>query len=153
MTIVGVSGDLFENRNGAQALAHGCNCMGVMGAGIAVRFKRKYPKMFLEYRRLCRSVPRRFNPGDVFLWKEAGKPFVFNLGTQEFPGRAIYAAIEQSLVKMRKIADDEGITSIAIPRIGSGCGGLRWEGVREIIEKVFGQWSGDLFVYEKYTKR
>jgi O-acetyl-ADP-ribose deacetylase (regulator of RNase III) len=47
-------------------------------------------------------------------------------------------------------ADVEGITSIAIPRIGSGYGGLKWEKVREVVEKVFEKWPGNLFVYEGY---
>ena len=44
----------------------------------------------------------------------------------------------------------EGIKSIAIPRIGSGIGGLEWQKVREVIEKTFEDWSGNLFVYEEY---
>ena len=151
MPIKYVSGDIFLNQHNVQAFAHGCNCQGVMGAGIAVRFKKDYPEMFNEYRRLCKSKPRQFNLGDAFLWKEQGKPFVFNLGTQESPGRhATYQAVEKSLVSMISQAEVEGITSISIPRIGSGYGGLKWEKVREIIEKVFEKWSGNLFVYEEY---
>ena len=107
--------------------------------------------MFNEYRRRCKAKPREFNIGDAFLWKENNKPFVFNLGTQESPGRhATYQAVEKALTNMVSQADVEGITSIAIPRIGSGYGGLKWEKVREVIEQVFEKWSGNLFVYEGY---
>ncbi len=151
MPIHFVSGDLFLNKHKVQAFAHGCNCQGVMGAGIAVTFKKEYPEMFNEYRRRCKAKPREFNRGDAFLWKENGKPFVFNLGTQESPGRhATYQAVEKALTNMISQADAEEITSIAIPRIGSGYGGLKWEKVREIIERVFEKWSGNLFVYEGY---
>jgi hypothetical protein len=60
-------------------------------------------------------------------------------------------AVEQALVKMRQLADAEDIRSIAIPRIGVGYGGLSWPKVRAIVERVFGQWSGRLVVYEGYT--
>jgi O-acetyl-ADP-ribose deacetylase (regulator of RNase III) len=151
MPINFVSGDIFLNEHHAQAFAHGCNCQGVMGAGIAVRFKKEYPEMFNEYRHRCKTTPRQFNLGDAFLWKEKEKPFVFNLGTQESPGRhATYQAVEKALLNMMRQADVEGITSIAIPRIGAGYGGLNWEKVREVIEKGFEKWSGDLFVYEGY---
>src|SRR3954471_18615931 len=103
MPIAFVSGDLFANRVGAQALAHGCNCQGSMGAGIATGFRDRYPQMFAEYRRRCQARPRLFNLGDAFLWKGNGLPWVFNLGTQEgvWLARASYQAIETSLRSMR----------------------------------------------------
>jgi hypothetical protein len=107
--------------------------------------------MYKEYRRHCKTIPRQFNVGDAFLWKEKHRPFVFNLGTQERPGRyATYQAIEKALMSMMSQADIEGIKTIAIPRIGSGYGGLEWKKVSEVIEKVFENWSGILFVYEEY---
>jgi len=88
MPIEFVKGDLFANRFGAKALAHGCNCQGSMGAGIATGFRDRYPDMFQEYRRRCKAQPREFNLGDAMLWKEEDKPWVFNLGTQEKVWRA-----------------------------------------------------------------
>lgn len=151
MPIQFVSGDLFLNQYHAQAFAHGCNCKGVMGAGIAVRFKQEYPAMYREYRRRCKAYPRQFNLGDSFLWPEANKPSVFNLATQEFPGKyATCDAIEKALGNMMAQAGENGITSIALPRIGSGCGGLLWKDVRVLIEKVFANWPGNLIVYEGF---
>ncbi len=153
MPIHYVSGDIFVNRRKAQALAHGCNCQGSMGAGVATGFKERYPTMYEEYRKRCKAQPRQFNLGDAFLWKEEGKPFVFNLGTQEnyWRARASYEAIETALKKMKQQADEEGITSIAIPRIGVGYGGLSWKKVKEIVERVFQSWPGALYVYEEYV--
>ena len=150
MTIQFLTGDLFVNRHQAEALAHGCNCQGVMGAGIAVGFRERYPRMFEEYRRRCKAKPREFNIGDVFFWKEDGLPAVFNLGTQEdyCHARATCQAIEVALRAMKQRAGQEGITSIALPRIGAGYGGLAWKQVRTIIASVFGNWPGTLYVYE-----
>jgi len=154
MPIHFITGDLFANRVKAQALAHGCNCEGSMGAGIATQFRGRYPEMYEEYRRLCKAEPRAFNLGDAFLWKADGdKPSVFNLGTQEGVWRvkASYEAIEKALRSMQEQADRERITSIALPRIGAGYGGLSWKKVRQIIENVFGDWRGTLHVYDKYA--
>lgn len=153
MPIQWVSGDLFANRFAARALAHGCNCQGSMGAGIATGFRDRYPEMFEEYRRRCKATPREFNLGDAWLWKAQGKPWVFNLGTQEgvWRARASYEAIETALTSMREQADHEDIPSIAIPRIGVGYGGLSWNRVRTIVEKVFADWPGTLVVYEEFV--
>lgn len=153
MPIRFVKGDLFKNRFKARALAHGCNCQGSMGAGIATGFKDRYPRMYEEFRRRCKAEPREFNLGDAWLWKERGRPAVFNLGTQEgvWRARASYDAIEAALGSMRRQADAEGIKRIAIPRIGTGYGGLSWKKVRAIVERVFADWPGTLYVYEEFV--
>ena len=153
MPIKYISGDLFVNRFGAQAFAHGCNCQGSMGPGIAKSFKERYPEMYGEYRRRCKANPRQFNLGDSFLWREKDNPWVFNLGTQEryWRARASYEAIEAALEKMKRQAYEEGIRTVAIPQIGTGYGGLSWKKVRTIIEQVFDDWSGMLYVYEEYV--
>jgi len=100
------------------------------------------------------ATPREFNPGEVFLWKDAKRPWVFNLATQERYGRsrATYDAVEQALATMRVLADAEGVRSIAMPRIGAGYGGLSWRRVRgAIVERVFTGWEGVLCVYEVYV--
>jgi len=152
MPIQYIAGDLFENAHHAQALAHGCNCQGTMGAGIAVGFRQRYPAMYAEYRRRCQAVPRQLNPGDVFLWKADDQPWVFNLATQEDyqRSRATTEAIERALQSMRAQADTAGIASIAMPRIGAGLGGLSWQQVRPLIERAFADWAGTLSVYEEY---
>src|SRR5262249_51336750 len=126
-----------------------------MGAGIAKGFRERYPKMYEEYRSRCKAKPRQFNPGDAWVWKDNQRPWVFNLGTQEgyWHARASYEAIEESLTKMRALAEAEGVESIAMPRIGVGYGGLSWKKVRPIIERVFGDWTYTLVVYEEYAPK
>jgi O-acetyl-ADP-ribose deacetylase (regulator of RNase III) len=154
MTIEFVAGDLFVNTHKVQAFAHGCNCQGSMGAGIAVGFRTRYPEMYEQYRARCKADPREFNLGDAWLWKTTDQPWVFNLGTQEqfWRARASYEAIEAALKQMRAQADAEGINSIAIPRIGVGYGGLSWKKVRAIVKNVFNDWVGRLVVYEDFVE-
>jgi hypothetical protein len=64
MTIIFVSGDLFADPS-LDGLAHGCNCVGAMGAGIAMEFRRRYPEMYLQYKKHCDSGD--FVPGTVFV--------------------------------------------------------------------------------------
>jgi O-acetyl-ADP-ribose deacetylase (regulator of RNase III) len=71
-------GDIFS-LEGVSNFAHGCNCAGAMGKGIALQFKTKYPKMYKEYKALCQEG--LFLLGDIFIYKyETGT--IFNLGTQ-----------------------------------------------------------------------
>lgn len=153
MSIEYVAGDLFANLHGAKALAHGCNCQGSMGAGIAKGFRERYPEMYEQYRVRCLASPREFNLGDVWLWKAKDRPWVFNLGTQEkyWHARASYDAIESALTRMKELAVEEGVESIAIPRIGVGYGGLSWKKVKVIVEQVFAGWTGRLIVYETFV--
>lgn len=152
MPIQYIAGDLFVNKVKAQAFAHGCNCQGSMGAGIAKEFKTRYPAMFESYRERCKAEPRAFNLGDSFLWQDEAQPHVFNLATQEryWHARASYEAIETALKTMRQQADEHAITTIAMPRIGVGYGGLSWNKVRAIVDAVFGDWEGTLYVYETF---
>ena len=153
MPIEFVTGDVFVNRVQAEAFAHGCNCAGSMGAGIAVGFKERYPAMFEEFRRRCKAKPPEFGLGDVFLWREEGKPAVFNLGTQTRPGRgATYPVVESALKALRVAADEAGIRSVAMPRIAAGYGGLSWKKVRALIEVAFAGWPGMLYVYDEFKE-
>ncbi len=155
MPIEYVTGDLFAEEHAAGALAHGCNCQGSMGAGVAVGFRTRYPAMFERYREMCRATPRLFNPGDCWLWREGGGPPVFNLATQEtyWRGRATYEAVESALRSMRRQADEAGIGRITMPRVGAGMGGLSWKKVKAVIERVFAGWAGRLVVIEEYAPR
>ena len=66
MPVKFVSGDLFATKN-PTAFAHGCNCAGAIGKGIAKEFKRPWPAMFKLYHHLCSE--KRFQLGDVFVWE------------------------------------------------------------------------------------
>lgn len=117
-------GDLFTST--APALAQGCNCRGVMGAGIAKQFRDKWPAMYGAYQARCES--RRFTPGDVMLWEppRTGQPYIFNLATQLDTGAdARMWAIAASVGRMVQLATSGyGFKQIAMPAIGTGIGGL-----------------------------
>jgi O-acetyl-ADP-ribose deacetylase (regulator of RNase III) len=127
------SGDIFATTE-LRGFAHGCNCAGAMGKGIAVAFKQRWPAMYEEYRRRCKAGS--FTLGDVFVW-EQGNDVVFNLGTQRsWTTRAELTAVQKALTGMVREAEQRGVNEIALPRIGAGLGGLAWDDVRAVLEQV-----------------
>lgn len=137
-----VTGDLFTTP-GIDALAHGVNCAGVMGIGIAVEFRRRWPEMFAAYRAQC--LARNLRPGDVLAWGKS--PIIYNLATQQRPGRrATLRAIRVAIGQMLFVADGHRVTRIGLPRIGCGYGGLLWADVRAALEDVAGLARVELIV-------
>ena len=147
MPVEYVAGDLF--LSGAQALAHGCNCRGRMGAGIAVEFKRRFPEMYHEYRRRCRAG--EFTPGNYYLEK-ATQPWVLNLATQSTKAGAQQEFIETCFHSLAERYAEEGITSIAMPRIAAGLGGLRWQDVKLLIDEILGPLPIPIHVFEEFVE-
>ena len=141
-------GDIFQ-LEGVANYAHGCNCAGAMGKGIAVAFKEKYPAMYLEYKRRCKSG--ELTPGDIYVY-QYGEGYVFNLGTQvSWTTGATLPAIEQSLGKMLAYASEHGIRQIALPKIGAGLGRLDWEEVKGVMARIVDGYENiELYVIENY---
>ncbi len=127
-----LTSDLFESH--AQVLVNAVNTVGVMGKGIALEFKRKYPEMFKEYQVLCKSGV--FDIGQLWLYKSPEK-WILNFPTKRDwrnPSKIEY--IEAGLTRFVEIYEEESITSISFPRLGSGLGGLNWENeVQPLMEK------------------
>lgn len=143
-------GDIFA-LPGVDCYAHGCNCAGAMGKGIALQFRYKYPDMYIQYKELCKNG--LFQPGDVFEYRQNNE-CVFNLGTQkDWKTKAIPSAIRNAVRKMLESATEQHINAIAIPKIGVGLGGLIWDDVKRILEEVILCFpSVDLIVVENYKQ-
>lgn len=139
-----VQSDLFDPL--PSAIAHGCNAVGVMGAGVAKRVRALFPEAYAEYRELCKC--KRFRPGDVHHYGR-GPQHVFNLCTQQGTGPgAMLSAIETSVYNMLRIAEDLGVAEIHMPRIGCGIGGLSWSNVQISIKAVSRSRSVMLVVHD-----
>ena len=141
--------DIFRVE-GVSSYAHGCNCAGAMGKGIAVLFKERFPEMYLQYRKLCKEG--KFVPGDVFVYHYADG-YVFNLGTQAtWRTKATMENIRQSLVMMMEQALELNVYSIAMPAIGAGLGGLKWDDVKRVVQEIAAAYPQiDLHVVEQYS--
>ena len=114
-------GDMFVGH--PQAIAHGCNLKGAMGAGVAIHFKEKFPEMYELYREACEQ--KKLSLGDIFIYNgemNNGKVRVYNLMTQEGFNGADLNALHDSIFAMCKDADENNISEITMPLIGSGYG-------------------------------
>lgn len=138
MSIEYSDGDIFES--GCQALVCPVNCVGVMGKGLALEFKKRFPAYFDEYETRCRY--REMRPGQVWAYKTREKSIervIFSLPTKthwKLPSSLWYVRL--GLEDLGWYIKDLCLESIAIPALGCGLGGLEWEEVKPLIEKYLG---------------
>ncbi len=124
-------GDIFQS--GCDAVLNAVNCVGIMGAGLAAVFRTKYPQMFIEYRDVCHAGELR--PGTMHVWQNPAGPLVINFPTKdEVYADSKYEYIEKGLVGLDAVIRQCGLKSVAIPALGCGLGGLKWDRVKEMIE-------------------
>jgi O-acetyl-ADP-ribose deacetylase (regulator of RNase III) len=139
-----VKGDLFESP--AQTLVNTVNTVGVMGRGIALEFKRIYPEMFEEYRRLCEQ--RKLDIGQLHLFKSRHK-WILNFPTKREwrqPSRVEY--IKAGLSAFVSTYAAAGIRSVAFPPLGCGNGQLDFAtDVRPLMETYLRALPIPVFVY------
>lgn len=125
-----VTGDIFNST--AQVIVNTVNCRGVMGKGLALRFKRKYPRMFKEYKRECKMGHLR--PGNLHLYKTPHR-WILNFPTKDdWRKKSKLEYVELGLQMFVANYRLWGIRSIAFPRLGCDLGGLNWKDVRAVME-------------------
>jgi O-acetyl-ADP-ribose deacetylase (regulator of RNase III) len=138
-----VNGDMFKSK--AQTLVNAVNCVGVMGKGIALTFKERFPKMFEDYQLQCQQG--RIKPGVLTLYSN-GTPWIINFPTkQHWKGKSQLEYIESGLQALVRQYKQWNLTSIAMPALGCGYGGLNWEDVRPLMEKYLSDVDMDIEVY------
>ena len=131
------TGDLLSS--GAQALVNTVNCVGVMGKGIALHFKQAFPHNFAVYADACRR--REVQPGRMLVVedssKEFGKHLIVNFPTkQHWRNPSQYEWVEAGLQDLVRVIREQHISSIAVPPLGCGNGGLDWGRVKPMIEQA-----------------
>lgn len=134
MTIQVRNDNLFDSD--AQALVNAVNCVGVMGGGIALEFKNRYPDMYRVYRDHCNHgliapgvvVSHRVgNPGNATRW-------VLNFPTKDdWRDPSLLSYVIKGYTRLLDRVDVLGIKSVAIPALGCGLGGLEWDEVGPIL--------------------
>jgi len=138
MTIKITQGDLLR-QDDVDAIVNTVNCVGVMGKGIALQFKNKWPSNYRAYEDACKSSQVRV--GKMFVFDSGGlvKPnFIINFPTKDhWRGKSRIEYIRDGLADLVLNIKKLGIRSIAVPPLGCGNGGLNWNEVRLLIEKSF----------------
>ena len=138
-----IEGDIFKSP--AQVIVNTVNTVGVMGKGIALEFKKRYPDMFQAYRDICDR--RKLKTGTLMLYYEPDH-WVLLFPTKENwrnPSRMEY--IEAGLAKFCRTYAEKGITSVAFPKLGCGNGELNWSDVQPVMEKYLKDLPIDVYIY------
>ncbi len=122
-------GNLFAAR--VQCLVNTVNCVGVMGKGVALEFRRRFPRMFEEYRQVCEKAALR--PGQIWPYRRE-QPWVLNFAVKDdwkHPSRMEW--VESCLSKFAASYEKLGIQSVAMPWLGAMNGRLEWDQVHSLI--------------------
>ena len=143
-----VVGDLLEDD--AEAIVNAVNCVGVMGAGIALQFKQKFPNNFLAYKKACDEG--KVVPGVMYVFhfnEMFDDRYIINFPTKDhWKELSKIEYINNGLIDLKWFVLENNINSIAIPPLGCGLGGLDWEVVKLKIEQTFEDINVDVRVYQ-----
>ena len=144
--IIYKQGNIFNSN--AQVITNPVNCVGVMGKGLALEFKKRFPEMFLDYKNKC--THNEVKVDQPYLW-ENNQIQILNFATKKhWKDSSNLQDIKSGLRYIAKNYDEMGISSIALPPLGCGRGGLNWNDVKALINEVLGPIHDlDVFVYEE----
>ncbi|MFT9447445.1 macro domain-containing protein [Gluconobacter japonicus] len=145
MTLRIKKGDMFAEP--VEALVNTVNCVGVMGKGVALEFKNRWPANFRAYKSLCDM--KGLQPGKMFvfdtneLFTSEGPRYLINFPTKaHWRSQSKMEYIEDGLDALVAAIQEYAITSIAIPPLGCGNGGLDWAEVQPLIESKLSVLNG-----------
>ncbi|MEW6667882.1 MAG: macro domain-containing protein [Thermodesulfobacteriota bacterium] len=118
-----IMGDMFESK--AQTLVNTVNCVGIMGKGIALEFKKRFPDMFEDYVKRCEA--KQVHLGRPYVFKRMFPPWILNFPTKDhWRSVSRLQDIVEGLRYLQQHYRDWGITSLAVPPLGCGHGQLEW---------------------------
>lgn len=141
-----VRGNIFNTK--AQTVVNTVNCVGVMGKGIALVYKLRYPQMFDIYHDYCKR--HLIGIGKLWLYKgDETDPWVLNFPTKlhwKYPSKIEY--LEQGLKKFVDTYEERGITSVAFPMLGTHNGGLDKDTVRTLMVSYLSQCNIPVEIYD-----
>lgn len=149
-----VKGDFFEFD--ADIRINTVNCVGVMGAGVALAFKNKYPEMFKEYAKDCKLG--LIEPGVPSVWKNDD---MFTKGVEiiNFPTKnhwrkpSEYEYVENGLKWLSEYLNKKSYSTITLPALGCGHGGLDWVRVKGLIENYLTDSQHKILVFEPNSSK
>ena len=140
-------GDILKSN--AQTIVNTVNCVGIMGKGIALEFKNRFPDMFKDYVKRCERNEVRL--GEPYLYKTLFGPQIVNFPTKEhWKSISKISEVQKGLDYLVKHYKQWGITSIAIPPLGCGNGQLEWSVVGPLIYKLVKQMDIPVEIYAPY---
>lgn len=143
------TGDILKAD--AEAIVNTVNCVGIMGRGIALQFKKAFPANFRAYALACGDG--EVQPGKMFVFDTGSftnPRYIINFPTKRhWKGKSRIEDIDSGLDALAREVSERGIKSVAIPPLGAGLGGLDWHDVCPRIEAALRDLPGlDVLIYE-----
>jgi O-acetyl-ADP-ribose deacetylase (regulator of RNase III) len=112
------------------------NCVGVMGKGLSLEYKNKFPEMFSDYRIKCKV--KKLTTRTPYIWDIGKSKKIFVLASRNnWSDKVNLIDVAHSFLYLANNYKKLGIKSIAIPAIGCGSGGVKWEDLKKVIDKIF----------------
>ncbi len=149
-----VEGDIL--KSGADAIAHGLAANDPMDQGLAQSLHTDYPAMHKDFHHWCHQQHPKI--GSAWIWSGAGGVRLINLMTQEGgyehgsrPGRASVSSVNKALRSLKKLIVKEELSSVALPRLATGVGGLDWAEVEPLIKNQLADAEAEIYVYSLYV--
>jgi len=140
-------GNLFSSE--AQTLVNTVNCVGVMGKGVAAEFKKRFPSMFTDYAGRCARGEVQI--GKPYVYRELSGPVILNFPTkQHWRAASRLADVVAGLDYLAEHYKAWELTSLAMPPLGCGNGGLAWEQVAPLIYQKLAHLDLDVELYAPY---
>jgi len=140
-------GNLFESK--AQTIVNTVNCVGVMGKGVALEFKKRFPEMFEDYERRCQRHEVKL--GRPYLFKRLIPPWILNFPTKDhWRSVANLGAIVEGLKFLLQHYKEWEITSLAVPPLGCGQGQLEWRVVGPTLYRHLSKMDIPVELYAPY---
>ncbi|KAF1069275.1 MAG: hypothetical protein GAK45_01142 [Pseudomonas citronellolis] len=155
-----VEGDILLSK--AQVIAHGIAPQDHFDSGLALALRERWPSMVRDYRHAAHAAAPA--PGSIWVWsgvdEQGGTRCIANLLTQDMQGsgrgaRPDKASLENVGHALRELARyllSEKVSSVALPRLAAGVGGLDWKDVRPLLERHLGELGIPVLVYTTYRK-
>lgn len=143
-------GNMFDGKY--DVMVNTVNCVGVMGKGVALEFKGRFPDMFLAYKEAC--AKGEVVPGKLHVWECWYSGTIVNLPTKRHwrdPSR--YEDIDAGLVALKEYLSTRGAVTVALPPPGCGNGGLDWKVVKEMVTKHLRDLDAKITVFEPQEKK
>lgn len=138
------TGNIFDSK--MQTITNTVNTQGVMGKGLALQFKLRYPEMFQDYAQKCQKEEVR--AGRPYLYKQS-TPWILNFPTKiHWKYSSKLEWIEAGLFYLRDHYQEWGITSLALAPLGCGLGKLNWNQVKGLILIYLDKTMMEIEVYE-----
>lgn len=138
-----IKGNIFNSR--CAVLVNPVNCVGVMGKGLALEFKNRYPTMFHTYKKACDT--KELRPGQPMLVYGPDKSVILFPTKYHWREKSKVIYIKDGLEAVSCCYKSFGIESIAFPKLGCGLGGLDWKEVKPLMEQYLSKLDIDVEIY------